>query len=213
MQIKDWLKTSLQYIPDLSIVEAFEEYLLCRDVIYDEYTRMITDEYGQIRDEMEGYSIAERLHDIPMLQIISNIKIFSDYINAYEKLLAAINVEFPKISTMIAQSVAKDIVNYIMAMDYVFVIGESKFHAIPTPMNPMYLWKYVRLAEEILESKGIDGSEIASINEDDKSFIIRKAEDIPEPVSIVMITKMLREEGAVYLPIAGKLGNLPIYST
>lgn len=212
-QIKDWLKTSLQYIPDLSIVNAFDEYLLCRDIIYDEYTRLVTDEYGQIRDEMEGYSIAERLHDIPMLQVISNIKIFSDYINAYEKLLAAINVEFPKISTMIAQSVAKDIVNYIMAMDYVFVIGESKFHAIPTPMNPMYLWKYVRLAEEILESKGIDGSEVASINEDDKSFIIRKAEDIPEPVSIVMITKMLREEGAVYLPIAGKLGNLPIYST
>lgn len=212
-QIKDWLKTSLQYIPDLSIVNAFEEYLLCRDIIYDEYTRLVTDEYGQIRDEMEDYSIAERLHDIPMLQVVSNIKIFSDYINAYEKLLAAINVEFPKISTMIAQSVAKDIANYIMAMDYVFVIGESKFHAIPTPMNPMYLWKYVRLAEEILESKGIDGSETASINEDDKSFIIRKAEDIPEPVSIVMITKMLREEGTVYLPIAGKLGNLPIYST
>lgn len=212
-QIKDWLKTSLQYISDLSIVNAFEEYLLCRDIIYDEYTRLVTDEYGQIRDEMEGYSIAERLHDIPMLQVVSNIKIFSDYINAYEKLLAAINVEFPKISNMIAQSVAKDIANYIMAMDYVFVIGESKFHAIPTPMNPMYLWKYVRLAEEILESKGIDGSEATSINEDDKSFIIRKAEDIPEPVSIVMITKMLREEGAVYLPIAGKLGNLPIYST
>lgn len=203
----------MQYVPELFVPEAFEEYLLCRDVIYDEYTRMITDEYGQIKDEMEGYSIAERLHDIPMLQIISNINIFSNYINAYEKLLAAINVEFPKISTMIAQSVAKDIVNYIMAMDYVFVVGESKFHAMPTPMNPMYLWKYVRLAEEILESKGIDGSELASINEDDKSFIIRKAEDIPEPVSIVMMTKMLREEGAVYLPIAGKLGNLPIYST
>lgn len=212
-QIRDWLKTSLQYIPDLSIVDAFEAYLLCRDLIYDEYTRSVTDEYRQIRDEMEGYSIAERLHDIPMLQIISSIKLFSDYINAYEKLLAAINVEFPKISTMIAQGVAKDIVNYIMAMDYVFVIGKCKFHAIPTPMNPMYLWKYVRLAEEILESKGIDGSEAASINEDDKCFIIRKAEDIPEPVSIVMITKMLREEGAIYLPIAGKLGNLPIYST
>ena len=212
-QIKDWLKTSLQYISDLSIADAFETYLLCRDVIYDEYTRLATNEYGQIRDEMEGYSITERLHDIPMLQIISNIKIFSDYINAYEKLLAAINVEFPKISTMIAQSVAKDIVNYIMAIDYVFVIGKSKFHAVPTPMNPMYLWKYVRLTEEILESKGIDGSEVGSINEDDKSFIIRKAEDIPEPVSIVMITKMLREEGVIYLPIAGKLGNLPIYST
>ena len=75
-QIKDWLKTSLQYISDLSIVNAFEEYLLCRDIIYDEYTRLVTDEYGQIRDEMEGYSIAERLHDIPMLQVVSNIKIF-----------------------------------------------------------------------------------------------------------------------------------------
>ena len=75
-QIRDWLNTSLQYVPELFVPEAFEEYLLCRDVIYDEYTRMITDEYGQIKDEMEGYSIAERLHDIPMLQIISNINIF-----------------------------------------------------------------------------------------------------------------------------------------
>ena len=38
-QIRDWLNTSLQYVPELFVPEAFEEYLLCRDVIYDEYKR------------------------------------------------------------------------------------------------------------------------------------------------------------------------------
>ena len=68
-----------------------------------------------------------------------------------------------------------------MSLDYVFVIGESRFHAMPTPLHPLYLWKYVELAKEILSNRGVSNIEDECLSEDDKSFIIRKAEDIPDP--------------------------------
>ena len=84
-----------------------------------------------------------------MLQVLSKHAEFEEYIRAYERLLNAINEDFPKIWG-VASSNAKAIINTVMSLDYVFVIGESKLHAMPTPLHPLYLWKYVELAKEIL---------------------------------------------------------------
>ena len=154
----------------------------------------------------------QRLQDVPMLQVLSKYEDFSKYISAYEKLLTAINDDFPKI-WQIAPSNAKAIINAIMSLDYVFIIGESEHHAIPTPLNPMYLWKYVELAKEILSSKGVNATEDAYLDENDKAFIVRKAEDIPDPLSVILLPSTITNGSAAFLPLAGRLGSLPIYST
>lgn len=154
---------------------------------------------------------SKRLQDAPMLQVLAQFDKFYKYLTAYEGLLTAINDEFPKIWA-IAPSNAKEIINTIMSLDYVFVVGETKAHAIPTPMHPMYLWKYVELAKEILSSKGVNEIGEAQLSDEDKAFIIRKAEDMPDPLSVALLPATIAYRGAAFLPLSGRIGMLPVYS-
>lgn len=153
----------------------------------------------------------KRLQDAPMLQVLAKHSEFEDYIRAYERLLVIINEDFPKIWSL-APSNAKTIINAVLSLDYVFVVGESKLHAMPTPLHPLYLWKYVELAKEILSSKGVSSMEEGFLSEDDKAFIIRKAEDIPDPLSVMLLPVTVTEQTAAFLPLAGRIGLLPVYS-
>ena len=163
----------------------------------------------EARKELLPFS--RRLQDAPMLQVLARFDKFYKYLTAYEGLLTAINDEFPKIWA-IAPSNAKEIINTIMSLDYVFVVGEAKAHAIPTPMHPMYLWKYVELAKEILASKGVNEIGEAQLSDEDKSFIIRRAEDIPDPLSVALLPATIACCGATFLPLSGRIGMLPVYS-
>lgn len=153
----------------------------------------------------------KRLQDAPMLQVLAEFDKFYKYLTAYEGLLTAINDDFPKIWA-IAPSNAKEIINTIMSLDYVFVVGETKAHAIPTPLHPMYLWKYVELAKEILSSKGVSEFSESQLSAEDKAFIIRKAEDIPDPLSVALLPATIAFRGAAFLPLSGRIGMLPVYS-
>ena len=146
-----------------------------------------------------------------MLQVIYKYAEFDRYIREYEKLLVTINEDFPKIWS-VAASNAKKIINTIMSLDYIFIMGETKLHAMPTPLHPLYLWKYVELAKEILSSRGISAIEEGFLDEDDKAFIIRKAEDIPDPLSVMLMPMTITGQTATFLPIAGRIGLLPVYS-
>lgn len=163
----------------------------------------------EARKELLPFS--RRLQDAPMLQVLAQFDKFYKYLTAYEGLLTAINDEFPKIWA-IAPSNAKEIINTIMSLDYVFVVGEAKAHAIPTTMHPMYLWKYVELAKEILASKGVNEIGEAQLSDEDKSFIIRRAEDIPDPLSVALLPTTIACCGATFLPLSGRIGMLPVYS-
>lgn len=167
------------------------------------------DKFLAARDAIVPYR--KRLQDTPMLQVLSKHAEFEEYIRAYERLLNAINEDFPKIWG-VAASNAKAIINAVMSLDYVFVIGEGKMHAMPTPLHPLYLWKYVELAKEILSSKGVSAIEDGCLSEDDKAFIIRKAEDIPDPLSVMLLPVTVTEQSAAFLPLSGRIGLLPVYS-
>lgn len=153
----------------------------------------------------------KRLQDAPMLQVLAHYSLFAEYLKAYDKLLNSINEDFHKI-WHISSSKAKEIINVIISLDYVFIVGETTHHAIPTPLHPLYLWKYIELAKEILSGKGIDAIEEGHLTEDDKAFIVRKADDIPDPLSIMLMPVTVSTKGAVFLPLSGRIGMLPVYS-
>lgn len=154
-----------------------------------------------------------RLQDVPMFPILAGIDAFKEFLSAYELLLIAINKDYPKILGANAASTIKAIINTIISLDNIFVVGEKNTHSLPTPLNPLYLWKYIKLAEEILESKGVDEANESTLSEDDKSFIIRKAEDIPDPLSVMLIPSNVDKTVGVFLPLEGRMGCVPVYST
>lgn len=154
----------------------------------------------------------KRLQDAPMMTVICHLDEFSKYLSMYEKLLLSIKEDYTKISSRAASN-AKKIVGKIMSLDNIYITGEHDMHAMPTPLNPLYLWKFIKLAEEIVSSRGISESEASALSEDDKAFVIRKAEDIPDPISVVLLPSNISSIANTFLPIAGRLGTLPIYST
>lgn len=161
------------------------------------------------RKKLLPYS--KRLQDMPMLQVVSKSSLFSEYLKAYEKLLAEIRDNFKDLYELDSVG-AKEVVGTLISLDILYIIGKNDSHAIPTPLNPLYLWKYTKLAEEMLSSRGVPEGSDCYLSEEDKEFIIRKAEDIPDPLALVMLPKneITRTE---CLPYSGRLGCMPIYST
>jgi len=153
----------------------------------------------------------DRLQDIPMLQVINKYSDFAEYLSLYEQLLGAIKTNFSVLWDEDSVG-ARDIVNTIISLDFVYVLGGENNHAIPTPLNPLYLWKYIMLAREMLEEGTVEEGQECHLSDDDKSFIIRKAEDIPDPLTLVLVPNSIVENSEC-LPIAGRIGCLPIYST
>ena len=154
---------------------------------------------------------AKRLQDMPMLQVVAKSAQFSAYLRAYEYLLSEIKDNFKDLFELDAGG-AKQVITTIIALDVVYIIGRNNAHAIPTPLNPLYLWKYVKLAEEMLSARGASEGNDCYLSDADKEFIIRKAEDIPDPLALIMLPKneITRAE---CLPYSGRLGSMPIYST
>lgn len=180
------------------------------DLLSDEET--VSESLQRFLDAREKLiPFRNRLQDAPMLQVLAKYSLFEDYMKAYERLLNAINDDFPRIWA-IAPSNAKEIINIVMSLDYVFIIGEKRHHAIPTPLHPLYLWKYVELAKEIVASRGVANIEDCHLSDDDKAFIIRKADDIPDPLSVMLLPVTVHARGGEFLPLSGRIGMLPIYS-
>ena len=167
------------------------------------------DEFIDAREKLIPFKI--RLQDIPMLQIVSKCALFSNYLKAYERLLSEIKDGYKELSEL-DDTGAKEVIGTLLALDIVYIIGSENSHAMPTPLNPLYLWKYTRLAEEMLSARGVPEGGDCYLSEKDKEFIIRKAEDIPDPLALVMLPKndITRTE---CLPYAGRLGCLPVYSS
>lgn len=146
-----------------------------------------------------------------MLQVVSKCNLFSDYLKAYERLLSELKDGFKAIYDL-DDAGAKSVVSSLMCLDIVYVIGKTDSHAIPTPLNPLYLWKYIKLAEEELSSRGVPEGGDCYLSDSDKEFIIRKAEDIPDPLALVMLPQN-EITGTECLPYSGRIGCLPVYST
>lgn len=157
----------------------------------------------------------ERLNDYAMLQIIEKSDDFNQYLMAYEKLLTSIETDYRSLSDYDSDS-TKEIVSYIMSLDFVYFISKenaSNTYAIPTSVNVLYLWKYIKLAQEILDSRNIsDPNELNYLSESDRDFIIRKAEDIPNPLTLFCVPSVITDGLSVMLPLNGNLGALPVFS-
>ena len=193
-RIREYLSRAKKYITDSEAAEeisfSFEAFALTRQKLLP---------------------FSKRLQDIPMLQVINKYEDFAEYLSTYERLLTSIKNHFTILWSEDSVG-AKDIVNTIISLDFLYILGTDCSHVVPTPLNPLYLWKYIKLAQEMLESGRLDEGQDYYLSEDDKAFIIRKAEDIPDPLTLVLVPNSITKSSDC-LPIAGKIGSLPVYST
>lgn len=199
---------------DNSCIEKMHEYL-ARAASFPEAEAAgnaiisALDSFIEARSKLIPY--IKRLQDIPMLQVTAKCSLFTEYLHAYERLLSEVKDYFKELYDL-DNIGAKEVVSTLLSLDIVYIVGRENSHAVPTPLNPLYLWKYIKLAEEMLDSRGVPEGGDCYLSDKDKEFIIRKAEDIPDPLALIMLPKneITRTE---CLPYAGRLGCLPVYST
>jgi hypothetical protein len=149
-----------------------------------------------------------RLSDSPILKIVESDEIYNnliDYIDTYSQFMKALRSNFNKFSTYSAPG-TKELVATVNTIDMVYVLGKEKFHSILSPLNPLYLWKYVELTRRLKETA-------SNLNEIDKEFLIRASDDIPNPLITVFISSMISNTKDEVIAEVGKIGRLPIYSS
>lgn len=166
-------------------------------------------EFLNIRKSIFPYAL--RLQDMPMLQVLQKNMVFISYLESYERLIFMLKDGYTSLYELDSLG-AKEVIGAIVSLDFVYVIGRKNSHAMPTPLNPLYLWKYIKLAQEILEARGVSEENESYLSDVDKDFIVRKAEEIPDPLALVMLPKN-SETTIECLPYAGRLGNIPVYSS
>jgi hypothetical protein len=191
------------YVEQISILLARAHELCPEETVCKAFSHFL-----EARLEISQFS--KRLQDIPMLQVINRYESFKKYLSAYKLLLSSIKDDYSKLSELDSEAI-RDVISKIIALDTLFIIWRENSHAIPMPCNPLYLWKYIKLAEEMLESRGQPEGNDCYLSDSDKEFVLRKAENIPDPLTLVMLPRNLTN--AECLPLAGRIGCFPVYST
>lgn len=64
-----------------------------------------------------------------------------------------------------------------------------------------------------MKAKAVDETNGSVLSDDDKSFIVRKAEDIPDPLSVMLLPATVCQFTGTFLPLTGRIGCMPVYST
>lgn len=171
-------------------------------------TEGLTNKYiDLLRKRNELVEMTHRLSDSPILKIVESEQLIStciSYISLYSKLMHEIKEKYSMFEAF-SRVGTQELVVRINALDMVYIIGEKEVHAILTPLNPLYLWKYIELTRRLKETS-------STLNNVDKEFLVRAAADIPNPLTTVFISNFFTNAGDFIIPEVGFLGKLPIYS-
>lgn len=200
-----------------SKVTAFtEEYL--QDIF--EKLEAIKDEYPEEAEEIivtlnnfiiqrkKLTSAANRLADSPMLKVSDNTneeKLYTTYLEIYSRLISLLKEHYQKFLLYSAVG-TKEIIAQINSLDTIFIKSPDSIHAVLSPLNPLYLWKYVELGHRIR-------ADIENLDEADKGFLIRTADEIPNPLITIFISSFISNDKDEVIVEVGKIGNLPLYSS
>lgn len=150
---------------------------------------------------------AARLADSPMLKVAgenSETKLYSKYILAYANLISSLKEHYQKFSNYSAKG-TKEIISQINSLDTIYIKSSDSMHAVLSPLNPLYLWKYIELAQRLREDN-------EQLNETDKEFLVRTADEIPNPLITLFVSNFISNDNDEVIVEIGKIGNLPLYS-
>lgn len=149
-----------------------------------------------------------RLADSPMLKVAdksSDEELYNKYLENYSILIRSLKDHYAKFALYSAAG-TKEIIARINSLDTIFIKSPDSIHAVLSPLNPLYLWKYVELGQRIK-------SEMQDLEEMDKAFLVRAADDIPNPLSTIFVSSFISNERDEVIVEVSKIGNLPIYSS
>jgi PKD repeat protein len=140
------------------------------------------DKYEELRAEIS--QIALGLYCKPLSVLVASaeddtalgveFKTVQEYIETYQSVQERLIEFYDELGSELGLSESKRILSQFLSLDTVVVKqedGESPTQLTFTPLHPLYLWKYVRLTDEIIREDGVHE------DEDVKQFLKTAIED------------------------------------
>ena len=125
------------------------------------------------------------------------------YLDAYEQLLAIIKDQYEAVSVKSPKGI-RALGALLITMDTVFIEIKTGLKAVLSPLHPLHLWKFVKLAEDLRRDK-------STLNDNSRSILAERAENLPHFVTAVFVPEGLLSDQALVLPESGHIQSLPIY--
>lgn len=201
-------KSKVTAFTDEYIQGIFEKLEAIRDEYPEEAQEIIVTLINFITQRKKITSAANRLADSPMLKVSDNSneeKLYTMYLEIYSQLISLLKEHYQKFLLYSAVG-TKEIIAQINSLDTIFIKSPDSIHAVLSPLNPLYLWKYVELGQRIR-------ADIGNLEEVDKGFLIRTADEIPNPLITIFISSFISNDKDEVIVEVGKIGNLPLYSS
>ena len=126
----------------------------------------------------------------------------TEAIQAYQRLLSHLEDSFAQLRRKSVGGTTL-LYNEILSLDLIRIHGEDELVVLLSPLTPLVLWKYVELANLVLDS----GRELM---ESDKDLLADEIADLPEPLLAVHAPGDA-EHDSVELAYAERLGSMPLY--
>lgn len=143
----------------------------------------------------------------PLLALLSDadlLQLGADYIAAYESLSAAIKDRFETVFHS-SQMGARLLCVQLLLLDTIVMAVKGGTYALLSPLNPMHLWKYVRLASQVLADR-------QGLTENEKHILSESCEQLPNFLSALFIPEGLLGSGsALVMPESHQVGTLPCF--
>ena len=125
------------------------------------------------------------------------------YLDGYEQLLAIVKDQYEAVSVKSPKGI-RALGALLLTMDTIFIETKRGLKAVLSPLHPLHLWKFVKLAEDIRRDK-------STLDENYRSILAERAENLPHFVTAVFVPEGLLTDQALVLPESGHIQSLPIY--
>jgi hypothetical protein len=142
----------------------------------------------------------------PIVALASDKKLLKaggDYLAAYEDFMAAIRDRYEAVSVKSAKG-ARHLAAQVLLLDIILFQTAKGVHAMLSPLHPLHLWKYVRLAEQLRDEKD-------TLSEDYKEVLGASAERLPHFVTALFVPEGLVSNHTLVLPQSYEFSTLPCY--
>jgi hypothetical protein len=142
----------------------------------------------------------------PMVALASDKKLLQagkDYLDAYASLMAAIRDRYEAVASQSAKG-ARNLCAQLLVLDTILFETPASIYAVLSPLHPLHLWKYVRLAEQLRDEKG-------TLDDEQKQVLGESAAKLPHFVTALFVPEGLVSNHALVLPESHQIGTLPCY--
>lgn len=142
----------------------------------------------------------------PLVALASHkglLKAGGQYLTAYEDFMAAIRDRYEALAVQSAKG-ARHLCAQLLLLDIILFQTAKGVHAMLSPLHPLHLWKFVRLAEQLQDEKD-------TLSDDYKEVLGASAEKLPHFVTALFVPEGLVSNHPLVLPQNSEFATLPCY--